>query len=1785
MRKRISVYPLRLSLLLLSLVSVCALARGQSTFALGSFPPRDVRVLRQWLTSQTLRLRFEPSPSAFTSESAAKSVTYLLAGASNHPPRARLTALHLYRVRGNQVIGQTYDIPASLDPQTAFSRISDLGVFRQYRIYAMNVTLALLAQPLLPYASEFWYADYLEFEIDLGPPPTPEHLSAFEPVTSTSGAPFALPGAMLLNADLSPAYYVTSPTQSWINLRSWSQRIRIAGEQQKLFKIQFYQPGLYLITKRHLQAALTSASLVSNSSIIPPASAWRVFAKGQEVAAVELPGQPDNLVVVVPQWDVDEEGPTVYWLDVSGSNSEPPGRPPARLTFQPASPAPPGLAPASVACQAVFERLEDYQARIRPTSEVSKWYWKSVAPETIETFTLELPNDYSPLQHVELTLYAALSHPRLNLPQLELVAHGDTLATAALSSVQGAIKFLLPREALSPGANEIGLRLHYVDESMEEKRDLLVQKFVLSWQQLAAPVPSADFVIPAKAGKKQVFDFTTASLPMMIVAVDSSQQWATLVQARGLWMFDELPLGRTLRASALEKLPSPSAIELASTHPLTLLKPREGADYMAIIHPTLREAARPLLARRAAQGFHVAQINVNDVFDLFGYGQRTSQAIRNFLSYAFYEWPAPKPLFVVLIGEASAYRRDPAQASPKCQLDMIPTGGQVRTESVHGDHVYACVAGTDTIPDLLVGRLSVATPDELTSAIAKLIRYEEAPAGEWADRVLFVTDDNEEFPRVAADVVRSAAAPPLTVNIFNEAQFPYVPNPRVYGKRHSREATRELLRTLDSGLVFVNYFGHGGPNLWSHERLLHILDLPSLREPARLPLIACASCDNAWLDYPVPPVKASMGEIFVKQPQGGAVAVFAPVSGATPYEHQGLMVYLLEAMTRTPLRSVGELATYAKINYYAQTLSAAVPEQYLVVGDPALRLKIPQADGELAVEPRTIEAGRLASLQVRGSVEATSVTSATLRLYALSTDEEILSRPVAVINGRAAAVVTLESPSPGTYGALLEYAIDGAARRLVGRFDVVAGSLGFDQEKLLRLASREIASTETIRTVLSVFNPTALEKLDALVEAALVPGASRARSYRIARDTFALAPGEARDYLFDWSPDLPQRLTARWARSSDVDMPTKFVFDLPRACAQTSESFVAPYGAQISTPAEPTEFDSPTFVCEIWNVGRETSRDSLVTLFAHGEPVAQSQLLANLSPGAKRQMTFVARSPLPAGETTVTLLVQRKDSSTSETDHWVNLYERSDCVQIKRAPELEIVPGSVTVDVPPNGIIARTSVRIRALLRNNGDVAARNARIQLMLDDPTTGTPAVMLNDEQAAIVPEVSPQRTLPIEARWENCNQPGTPRLWLVLNGARTIKERDYANNVALVPPFRVRPLGDIRMVALDFTPRQAAPGTTITIQCGVASDADISRGPLDVELGLRNPFTGQSQNKRVTLEKIPAETTATVSTQLAYDPDFTEVYAIANASKELEESDAGGNEQSSPIWPILTLNIPCDREKGASYDLSIDFSRAVCYNVEWLPGPALRLKDTFTSSTGMVPVAPDWAVGGSFVTKPPDPANDTDNKWSVAPWLIEAGRMEKCGPLQLRIPVAPWIPGVLYDVYVYALCSNNYKGGRVGRFTVAVEDHTSVTLDFRTENPSMPVQRLFLGRIDLRDGYLNISLEQVAGNGVVIKGVAVIPAVGYVDSPVYRCAPNHCPLLLKFADNTITDDAIQYWVRQGHGGPSEILWGEWRPVAQKRAMLNAHADYFQWRALLYPNATGLRPTLRKVLLTRGE
>ena len=126
---------------------------------------------------------------------------------------------------------------------------------------------------------------------------------------------------------------------------------------------------------------------------------------------------------------------------------------------------------------------------------------------------------------------------------------------------------------------------------------------------------------------------------------------------------------------------------------------------------------RPCATSGRLRGCARCQVDVQDVYDEFGYGITGAVAIHDFLAYAYGNWQAPAPSYVVLVGDGNydpknylGYGRT-ATCRPTWRR-LIPWIGETAA-----DNRYVTLVGEDTLPDMMLGRLSVNSSAEASAFV------------------------------------------------------------------------------------------------------------------------------------------------------------------------------------------------------------------------------------------------------------------------------------------------------------------------------------------------------------------------------------------------------------------------------------------------------------------------------------------------------------------------------------------------------------------------------------------------------------------------------------------------------------------------------------------------------------------------------------------------------------------------------------------------------------------------------------------------------------------------------------------------------------------------------------------------------------------------------------------------------------------------------------------------------------------------------------------------------------
>lgn len=401
--------------------------------------------------------------------------------------------------------------------------------------------------------------------------------------------------------------------------------------------------------------------------------------------------------------------------------------------------------------------------------------------------------------------------------------------------------------------------------------------------------------------------------------------------------------------------------QVAGHAPVDLATPLN-AEVLYITPAAFRGALEPLVAHRRSQGYTVAVVDVQAIYDTWSYGQVAPEAIRTFLRYAAVHWDT-LPVAVTLVGDGTS---DPHDYQERNNTNFIPPYlayvdpwlGETACETC-----YAQLEGSspqpDALPDLLIGRLPVKSSAEVTTVVNKIIGYETGPAdASWRNRAIYLTDNSYEAdgrPDPAGDFMTEAdasiALQPATLSI---ARLSYDPSP-MHTEAPWREpdqvrARDRTLALLNQGSGTVTFFGHAHEWQWAltnlaqePSHLIELFEVDTLTNGDRLPVVLAMTCVSSLFQKPANS-GTTIDERMVLHPNGGAVAVWGPTGRGVSYGHgllqKGFYQQLWDAASpgRAPvglLAQAGYMELFLRGNCCQSTLRT-----YVVLGDPLTQVRV-----------------------------------------------------------------------------------------------------------------------------------------------------------------------------------------------------------------------------------------------------------------------------------------------------------------------------------------------------------------------------------------------------------------------------------------------------------------------------------------------------------------------------------------------------------------------------------------------------------------------------------------------------------------------------------------------------------------------------------------------------------------------------------------------------------------------------------------------------------------------------
>ena len=331
----------------------------------------------------------------------------------------------------------------------------------------------------------------------------------------------------------------------------------------------------------------------------------------------------------------------------------------------------------------------------------------------------------------------------------------------------------------------------------------------------------------------------------------------------------------------------------------------------------LAAGLEPLRALRQRQGLSAAVVDVEDIYDEFNFGEKTSQSLKDFINYAASSWKK-KPRFVLLAGDASFDSRNYLGFGDN---DLVPTKLVDTVFMETASDEWLADFDNDGLAEVAVGRLPVRTAAETSKMVAKIVGYERSSPSE---EVLLVSDESSGYNFEGAST-RLMPLVPANLRVSRIDR----------GRMDPEAAKKTLIEAINRGQKIVNYAGHGSVDLWSGS-LLTGGDARQLKNVEHLPFFVMMTCLNGYFQEPA---MDSLGEALMKA-EGGAVAVWASTGMTMPFDQWTMNEELYRVLFagrsfNGQALTIGEAAKRAK----GRISDIDIRRTWVLLGDPAMKLR------------------------------------------------------------------------------------------------------------------------------------------------------------------------------------------------------------------------------------------------------------------------------------------------------------------------------------------------------------------------------------------------------------------------------------------------------------------------------------------------------------------------------------------------------------------------------------------------------------------------------------------------------------------------------------------------------------------------------------------------------------------------------------------------------------------------------------------------------------------------------
>ncbi len=386
----------------------------------------------------------------------------------------------------------------------------------------------------------------------------------------------------------------------------------------------------------------------------------------------------------------------------------------------------------------------------------------------------------------------------------------------------------------------------------------------------------------------------------------------------------------------------------------------ERADYVIVYFSAFQEAANKLAEhRRNTDAMVVEEVNINDIYEEFGSGRKDITALRNFARFVYERDSSFK--YLLLLGDASYdFRGINTQIEYQNFIPTYQTDNSLYPINAFPSDDYFGLLdegeGNDNMDgdlDIGIGRIPAKTAREAMIVVDKIIHYDTNPDrfGDWRARIGFAADDEDKSQDKAH--IRDADG----ISVTSAEDYPCFHQQKVYFDAFKQEATpggqryplanSSLKDNFNQGQLVFNYLGHGGPKGLSQERVMQVTDIINWENYDNLPVFVTATCSFTGFDEPT---VVSAGEHAILSPIGGAVALYTTVRSVFSSHNKALTEDIFNNIFERKegkAQRLGDIIRLAKNNSSTSASERRNTRKFLLIGDPAMRIGMPEHNIEV----------------------------------------------------------------------------------------------------------------------------------------------------------------------------------------------------------------------------------------------------------------------------------------------------------------------------------------------------------------------------------------------------------------------------------------------------------------------------------------------------------------------------------------------------------------------------------------------------------------------------------------------------------------------------------------------------------------------------------------------------------------------------------------------------------------------------------------------------------------------